>query len=95
MACPRARRAASKEADGPVWEREPNKVRSSIASERIGLRRPVHVAGRGGVPVKMVLCPLMVGNDHLRGRGIGIEQTRGLRTGRARKSEALVVTLRR
>src|SRR4249919_803470 len=35
-------------------KREPKEVRSLITSKRIGLRGPVHVAGRGRVPVKMM-----------------------------------------
>ena len=55
---------------GTIWTN-----RSWVASERIGLRGPVHTAKRGGVPMKMVLRPLMVGNDHLFGRGVCVEQT--------------------
>jgi hypothetical protein len=49
-----------------------------IASERIGLRGPVHVAGRGGIPVEMMLRTLVVGNNHLFGKGICVEPTHRL-----------------
>ncbi len=59
-----------------MGQRETKEVRSRVASKRIGLGRPVHVAERGGVAVEVVLRPLMVGNDHLFGRGISLEKAR-------------------
>ena len=53
-----------------------NPVRSGVAPKRIGLRRPVHVALRGGVAVEVVLGTLVVGDDHLFGRSIPPEKAR-------------------
>ena len=52
-----------------------NELRSRVPPKRIGLRRPVHIARRCGVPVEVVLCALVVGDDHLFGRGISFETT--------------------
>ena len=54
----------------PVWkclphlgERETNQRRSVVATERIWLRSPIHVANRRGEAVEMVLRPFVIG-DH-------------------------------
>ena len=60
-------------------QRETNQVRSGVAPKRIGLRRPVHVAERGGVAVEVVFRPLVVGDDHLFGRCISPEKARSFR----------------
>ena len=50
-------------------QREANQIRSRVAPKRIRLRRPIHGAERGGVAVVVVFCPLVVGDNHLFGRG--------------------------
>ena len=55
-------------------QREANQIRSRVASKRIGLCRPVHVAKRGGVTVEVMFCPLVVGDDHLCGRGFSLNK---------------------
>src|SRR5712675_1661750 len=54
----------------PVWkwlphlgEREANQRRSVVATERIWLRSPIHVANRRGEAVEVVLRPFVIG-DH-------------------------------
>src|SRR6266511_3113970 len=53
----------------PVWkclphlgEKEANQRRSLVATERIWLRSPIHVASRCGEAVVMVLRPFVIGN---------------------------------
>src|SRR5205823_653639 len=52
----------------PVWkclphleEREANQRRSLVATERIWLRSPIHVANRRGEAVEVVLRPFVIG----------------------------------
>ena len=74
-------------------QRETNEVRSWIPPKRIGLRRPVHVAERGGVPVEVVLCSLVVGHHDLLGRKV--RRPRRLRATGLRGSMAVRPFLRR
>ena len=59
-----------------IGQRETNEVRSCVPTKGIGLGRPVHVAERCGELVEVVLCPLVVGNDHLFRRGVSFERAR-------------------
>ena len=52
-------------------ERKPNQSGAVVASERIRLRGPVHVAQRRGEAVEVVLRPLVVGDDNLFGGHLG------------------------
>ena len=54
-----------------LGERQPNQRRAVVASERIRLRGPVHVAERRGEAVEVVLRPLVVGDDDLFGGHLG------------------------
>jgi hypothetical protein len=71
-----ARRAASKEADGPVWvaEAERGQLLDSVGTDRAAWPSPCCRARRR--TGENVLRPLMVGNDQLFGRGICVKQIR-------------------
>ena len=79
----RLRRHGPDRVELPVGKQAPrcgqgktNEVRSRVPPKRIGLRRPVHVAERGGEPVEVMLGSLMVGDDHLLQRSVPFETTR-------------------